>query len=122
MAVRRVERRHQRVATAGVFVGRLAVFALVAAAVMVAWVGLGTVVFKTTLDRADRVDAFRHASLPASGREAAPELRQANDAGRLAESAYSLLPGFVLLASAGVVAAPIALRLFHYFHVDDRLP
>ena len=31
-----------------------------------------------------------------------------------------LFSGFVLLASAGVVAAPIVHRVFHRFHVDDR--
>ena len=120
MAVHRFERRRQRVATTRIFVGRLAVFVLVAIAVMAAWVGAGTVVFKSTLDRADWVDAFRHASLLASGMGPAPELRQASDAGKIAESVYSLLSGFVLLASAGVVAAPIFHRIFHRFHVDDH--
>ena len=41
-------------------------------------------------------------------------------AGKIAEALYSLFSGFVLLASAGVVAAPIVHRVFHRFHVDDR--
>ena len=62
MTVPRFERRHQRIATTGVFAGRMAVFAAIALALMVLWLGVGTVVFKQTIEGASWVDAFRHAS------------------------------------------------------------
>ena len=120
MTVPRFERRHQRIATTGVFSGRMAVFVAIALVLMVAWLGVGTVVFKGTIEGASWVDAFRYASLLASGMGPAPDLRQSSDAGKIAEALYSLFSGFVLLASAGVVAAPIVHRVFHRFHVDDR--
>ena len=120
MTVPRFERRHQQVAAAGVFARRMTVFVAMALALMVAWLGVGTVVFKATIEGASWVDAFRHASLLASGMGPAPDLRQSSDAGKIAEALYSLFSGFVLLASAGVVAAPIVHRVFHRFHVDDR--
>jgi hypothetical protein len=120
VTVPRFERRHQQVAAAGVFARRMTVFVAIALALTFAWVGIGTVVFRQTIEGASWVDAFRHASLLASGMGPAPDLRQSSDAGKIAEALYSLFSGFVLLASAGVVAAPIVHRVFHRFHVDDR--
>lgn len=102
-----------------VFWRRFAVFAAFATAFMSAWVALGTAVFHATLEQKDWVDAFRHASLLASGMGPAPNLTHVNDWGKIAESIYSLFSGFVLLAAAGVFTAPIVHRIFHHFHVDD---
>ena len=107
------------VAPWSVFWRRFTVFATFASAFMAAWVALGTFVFHATLVSKDWVDAFRHASLLASGMGPAPNLEQAHDVGKIAESLYSLFSGFVLLASAGVFTAPIVHRIFHHFHVDD---
>jgi hypothetical protein len=81
---------------------------------------LGMLVFHATLESASWVDAFQHASLLASGMGPVPDLHEGSDAGKIAEAAYALISGFVLLAAAGVVAAPIVHRVFHHFHVDDR--
>jgi len=113
------ERRHQRLLPRKVFVRRMAVFVAAAVAFMALWVAAGTILFHATLEGADWFDAFRHASLLASGMGPAPELRQAGSAGKVVESLYALVSGFVLLAAAGVVAAPIVHRVFHHFHVDD---
>ncbi len=108
-----------KVAPWPVFWHRFAVFSAFASAFMLGWVALGTVIFHATLTSKDWVDAFRHASLLASGMGPAPQLEQADDWGKGAESLYSLFSGFVLLASAGVFTAPIVHRVFHHFHVDD---
>ncbi len=105
-----------------VFWRRFAVFAAFAAAFMAAWVALGTVLFHATLRDASWVDAFRHASLLASGMGPAPQLEQKHDLGKIGEAIYSLFSGFVLLAAAGVFVAPIVHRIFHHFHVSDAGP
>lgn len=120
MTLSAFERRHQKLAPRRIFLRRMAVFALIAMLAMLGWVGLGMVVFHATLERASWIDAFQHASLLASGMGPVPDLHEATDAGKLAESIYALVSGFVLLAAAGVVAAPIVHRVFHHFHVDDR--
>ena len=114
------ERRHQRLLPRKVFVRRMAVFVAAAAGFMGLWVAAGTILFHATLEGGSWVDAFRHAALLASGMGPAPELRQGSDLGKVIESIYALFSGFVLLAAAGVVAAPIVHRVFHHFHVDDR--
>ncbi|MEO8487226.1 MAG: hypothetical protein ABI585_12920 [Betaproteobacteria bacterium] len=118
-AVHQFERRHQRLAPPRVFFRRLGKFGALALGVMAAWVALGMIAFRWTLADAGWVDAFHHASLLASGMGPVPELRESSDVGKIAESLYALVSGFVLLAAAGVVAAPIVHRVFHHFHVDD---
>ena len=119
MPVHVLERRHQKLAPRRVFWRRFRIFLAIAVVAMLAWVGVGTLLFHATLADASWVDAFRHASLLASGMGPVPDLRQRSDAGKIIEAIYSLVSGFVLLASAGVAATPIVHRIFHYFHVDD---
>lgn len=114
------ERCQQKLAPRSVFWRRQRVFLALATAVMAAWVAAGTLLFHATLDRRDWVDAFRYASLLASGMGPAPDLHPDGPLGKVLESFYSLVSGFVLLASAGVAASPIVHRIFHHFHVDDR--
>jgi hypothetical protein len=120
MKIHEFERRHQRVVPFTVFAGRFVVFLLAALAMMALWIAAGTMLFHRTLQNATWVDAFHHASLLASGMGPVPELRQGSDTGKIVESLYSLVSGFVLLAAAGVVAAPIVHRVLHRFHVDER--
>lgn len=120
MKIHELERRHQRIVPFTVFAGRLVVFLLAALTMMALWIAAGTVLFHRTLQSASWVDAFHHASLLASGMGPVPELRQGSDTGKIVEALYSLISGFVLLAAAGVIAAPIVHRVLHRFHVDER--
>jgi hypothetical protein len=119
MPIHVLERRHQKLAPRHVFWRRSRIFLAIAMVAMLTWVGVGTLLFHATLADATWVDAFRHASLLASGMGPVPDLHQRSDAGKVIEAVYSLVSGFVLLASAGVAATPIVHRIFHYFHVDD---
>ena len=120
MTVTAFERRHQKLAPPRVFWHRQRLFLALAAGVMVAWVAIGTVLFHFTLDERGWIDAFLHASLLASGMGPAPDLHPTGFWGKAFEAVYSLISGFVLLASAGVAASPIVHRIFHHVHVDDR--
>jgi hypothetical protein len=119
VTVTRFERRHQKLAPRRVFWHRQRVFLALAVGGMIGWVAIGTVLFHLTLDERAWVDAFLHASLLASGMGPAPDLHPTGFWGKVFEAGYSLVSGFVLLASAGVAASPIVHRIFHHFHVDD---
>jgi hypothetical protein len=61
--------------------------------------------------------SFHQASLLLSGM--GPVETNLQDAGRIFESIYSLFCGIALLASTGLLLAPIIHRLLHRFHVED---
>ena len=100
---------------------RFGFFALLALASMVAWIALGTVVFWLSVDGVEAVDAFRHASMIASGMGPVLELKGAGSGVKIFDAIYALLSGFVLLASAGMFSAPVIHRIFHHFHLNDSV-
>jgi hypothetical protein len=67
------------------------------------------------------IDAFHLASLLMSGMGPVGEVDKFSDAAKLFDSFYALFCGIVLLASVGVVLAPIVHRILHRFHIEDTL-
>ena len=65
------------------------------------------------------IDAFHLASLLLSGMGPVGEVDKFSDAAKLFDSFYALFCGIVLLASVGVVLAPIVHRILHRFHIED---
>jgi len=64
------------------------------------------------------VDSFLEASMILAGEGPISPLQ--NDAVKIFASIYALFSGFILLAAAGIVIAPILHRLMHYFHQDHQ--
>jgi len=62
------------------------------------------------------VDSFLEASMILAGEGPISQLQ--NDVVKIFASLYALFSGFVLLAAAGIVIAPILHRLMHHFHQD----
>lgn len=62
------------------------------------------------------VDSFLEASMILGGEGPISPLQ--NDAVKIFASLYALFSGFVLLAAAGIVIAPILHRLMHHFHQE----
>jgi len=62
------------------------------------------------------VDSFLEASMILGGEGPISPLQ--NDAVKIFASLYALFSGFILLAAAGIVIAPILHRLMHHFHQD----
>ncbi len=62
------------------------------------------------------VDSFLEASMILGGEGPIAPLQ--NDTVKIFASLYALFSGFVLLAAAGIVIAPILHRLMHHFHQD----
>jgi hypothetical protein len=65
------------------------------------------------------VDSFLEAAMILGGEGPVAALQ--NDAVKIFASVYALFSGFVLLAAAGFVVAPILHRLMHHFHQDHKL-
>lgn len=64
------------------------------------------------------IDAFANASMILSGMGPIGEVRSWS--GKLFAGCYALYSGLVLIAAAGIVAAPIFHRILHRFHMDDE--
>jgi hypothetical protein len=64
------------------------------------------------------IDAFVDASMILSGM--GPVNQMTGTGGKLFAGVYALYSGFALLATAGVVMAPILHRFLHRFHLEDE--
>jgi hypothetical protein len=64
------------------------------------------------------VDSFLEASMILAGEGPINPLQ--NDAVKIFASCYALFSGFVLLAAAGIIVAPLLHRLMHSFHQDPQ--
>ena len=64
------------------------------------------------------IDAFLNASMLLGGMGPVGDLP--NDGAKLFAGLYALYAGLVFIASAGILVAPVAHRVLHRLHVDDR--
>jgi hypothetical protein len=64
------------------------------------------------------IDALLNASMILAGMGPVDELR--TGAAKVFASAYALFSGVVFISSIGVIAAPIAHRFLHKFHLEER--
>jgi hypothetical protein len=62
------------------------------------------------------VDSLLNASMILGGM--GPVNALASDSSKIFASVYALFSGIVFLVAAGVLIAPVAHRLLHYFHMD----
>ncbi|MEK7801844.1 MAG: hypothetical protein AAB276_05260 [Pseudomonadota bacterium] len=76
---------------------------------------LGTLGYRWT-ENMGWVDAFYNASLILSGMGPADTLN--TDTGKIFASVYSLYSGIVLIATTGILLAPLFHRIIHKFHSD----
>jgi hypothetical protein len=63
------------------------------------------------------IDALLNASMILGGMGPVAPLQ--TDGGKLFASFYALYSAFILLTVAGVIFAPVAHRLLHYFHIVE---
>ena len=69
-----------------------------------------------TLGHMGWIDSLLEASMILAGMGPVAPLQ--SDAVKIFASIYALFSGFILLAAAGIVVAPILHRLMHHFHQD----
>ena len=69
------------------------------------------------LEHMSWLDAFHQAALLLSGMGPVVDIKSA--AGKLFDGVYALFCGVILLASTGLLFAPVIHRILHKFHIED---
>lgn len=111
------EHHKQPLASRKTFVRRLAVNAAVGAAVLVLSLGFGVLGYHF-IEGLPWIDSLLNASMILGGMGPVNPMR--TTAGKIFASFYALYSGVILLASVGVLIAPIFHRFLHRFHLADE--
>jgi hypothetical protein len=110
------ERRNESLLPLRAFVIRLLRHIAVAIVLLIFSLGIGVWGY-ALFEHMSLVDALLNASMILGGMGPVTPLQ--TDAGKLFASFYALYSAFILLTVAGVVFAPVAHRLLHYFHIVE---
>lgn len=111
------EHRKQPLASRGKFLRRLALNGAIGAGILLVSLGIGMLGYHY-LEGLSWLDSLLNASMILGGM--GPVDRLQTPAGKIFASFYALYSGVVLLASVGVLAAPIFHRFLHHFHLADE--
>jgi len=85
-------------------------------AAMIVWLAIGTV-FYHGIENLAWIDAFHQAALLTAGMGPVKEINTVT--GKIFDSVYALISGFVMLGAAGYLFAPFAHRMLRRFHIED---
>jgi len=99
------------------FAARLLRHALVATALILASLALGTVGYHYVASLR-WIDAFENAAMILTGM--GPVAKMPTDEAKLFAAAYALFSGTAFITGVAVMVAPLAHRLLHRFHLDDE--
>lgn len=110
------EHHRQPLASRRTFLRRLALNATIGGAILVFSLGIGVLGYHF-LEGLSWIDALLNASMILGGMGPVNPLR--TEAGKIFASFYALYSGVILLASVGVLAAPIFHRFLHHFHLAE---
>ena len=99
------------------FIGRMARSALWAAGLIVVSLSIGIIGYHT-LGQLAWIDALVNASMILGGMGPVRELP--NDTAKTFASIYALFSGVIFIALMGIILAPVAHRVLHKFHVDEK--
>jgi hypothetical protein len=111
------EHRRQPLASRKIFTRRLLNNAIFALGILLISLGIGMCGYHF-LEGLSWIDPLLNASMILGGMGPVNPLR--TSAGKIFASFYALYSGVVLLASVGVLAAPIFHRFLHHFHLQDE--
>jgi hypothetical protein len=111
------EHKSQPVISRRRFVARLVRSGLVIAVLILASLLAGMLGYHA-LENLGWIDAFLNASMLLGGM--GPVNAPATVAGKLFAGIYALYCGLLVIVVAGILLAPVAHRLLHRFHVEDR--
>jgi hypothetical protein len=111
------ERRHDPLAPVPVFVKRL-IASLAIALVLIAFALTIGIVGYHSLGGFGWIDSLLEASMILGGM--GPVNTLAGNGVKIFASLYALFSGLIFIAVMGVVLSPIAHRLLHKFHVDEK--
>lgn len=117
MPLFRFEPHGQGPAPTAVFVRRVAVNLLVAAAIIAVALGIGMIGYRVT-EGMSWLDAFVNAAMLLGGMGPVDPLHTA--AGKLFAGLYALMCGLLIIFITGVVLAPVLHRVMHALRVPDE--
>ena len=112
----RFEHRRQKLASPGVFLGRVA-WSMAVGLVFIAVSLVGGMLGYMFFAGLSPIDAFLNAAMILGGM--GPVAPLDNDAAKLFAGAYALYSGLLLIAVTGVVLAPVLHRVLHAIHADE---
>jgi hypothetical protein len=111
------EHHKQPLASRKVFAQRLTRNGLIGFSLMVFSLGVGMIGYHV-LENLSWIDSLLNASMILGGMGPVNPIR--TDAGKIFASFYAIYSGVVLLASVGILIAPIFHRFLHRFHLADE--
>ena len=111
------EHRSEPLLSRGRFLGRVARSALTGALVIAASLAIGMLGYHG-FEHLAWLDAFLNAAMLLGGM--GPVAVPMTEAGKLFAGVYALYCGLVVIAVAGIVLAPVAHRILHRFHLEER--
>ena len=111
------EHKHQKLAPVTVFVRRLVGYIGIAVLLILSVLFIGVAGYHW-IAGLGWVDALLNASMILGGM--GPVNTLTNAGAKIFASAYALFSGLVFIAVMGIVLSPIAHRMLHKFHVEDK--
>jgi len=115
----RFEKRSEKLLETRAYIRRQAIFVLIALGFLTFSLVIGMMGYHY-FENLPWLDAFLNAAMIMGGM--GPVNALTTDAGKLFAGSYALYSGLGLLATLGVIVAPLLHRLFHYFHLDASEP
>jgi len=107
----------QPLASTKTFVRRVALNGLIAMLLLMFSLGIGILGYHF-LGKLSWIDSLLNSSMILGGM--GPVDRMETDAAKIFASIYAIYSGVILLASVGVLAAPIFHRFLHLFHLAEK--
>jgi len=113
------EKRSEKLLDANAYLKRQTLFILLAMGVLIVSLFIGMLGYHS-LERMNWLDAFLNAAMIMGGMGPVDAIQ--TSAGKFFAGIYALYSGLVLLASIGLMAAPLFHRFYHYFHLEMSEP
>jgi hypothetical protein len=111
------EQKHEKVVPVSVFVIRLSTFIGIAGVLVLSALSIGIAGYHW-IAKLGWVDALLDASMILGGM--GPVNPLPTNAAKLFASGYALFSGLVFIAVMGIVLSPIAHRMLHTFHLEEK--
>jgi hypothetical protein len=109
------EHRSEPLATSTEFRRRMLYYGMIAAIMILSSLAVGMLGYHY-FESLSWVDSLLNASMILGGMGPVDQLK--TDSGKIFASFYALYSGIILLASVGILAAPLFHRLLHRFHLE----
>ena len=111
------ERRSDQLAPVSIYVQRIAASLALAFVLILVALSVGIVGYHC-IAGFNLVDSLLEASMILGGMGPVRELP--NDAAKIFASIYALFSGVIFIALMGIILAPVAHRVMHKFHIDEK--